>query len=311
MYRAASRLAGSKELREPSRLQFEQGSYHYDIEPHAGKTVMTVSDSNASVPIELEWVFGSGRMGQTHIYQKDGKYYESRVSFYAGPKILEITPGQSRTLPASLEEAAGRLIPVGESRACFGCHTTASTTSKQFAPDASFPGVTCEACHGPGAKHVAAARARTEKRGSSLILNPARLERVDYVDFCGACHRTWQDVVSTHLSAAGVVNVRFAPYRLENSRCWKEGDARLTCVHCHDPHKPLVSDQGSYDSNCLECHVATVAEKKTASRPGAACPVGTKNCVSCHMPKVEPPNLNSTFTDHWIRIAKSGGGYPD
>ena len=311
MYRTARRLAGSKELREHNRLEFELGRYRYEIAPQASKTIMTISDSNASVSIELQWVLGSGHMGQTYIYQKEGKYYEGHVSFYAGPQILDITPGQSRALPASLEEAGGRLIPAAESHACFGCHTTASTTSKQFAPDASFPGVTCEACHGPGAKHVAAARARTEKRGSGLILDPDRLERVDYVDFCGACHRTWQDVVSTHLSAAGPVNARFAPYRLENSRCWKEGDARLTCVHCHDPHKPLVQDQGSYDSNCLECHVATVSEKRTPNRPGAACPVATKNCVSCHMPKVEPPSLHSSFTDHWIRIAKPGGAYPD
>ena len=311
MYRTARRLAGSTVPGENHRLEFEQGRYRYEIEPQASKTVMTVSNANKSVSFELQWVLGSGHMGQTYIYQKDGKYYESHVSFYAGPQILDITPGQSRAVPASLEEAGGRLIPAGESHACFGCHTTASTAGKQFAPNASFAGVTCEACHGPGVKHVAAARARTEKRGSGLILNPGQLERVDYVDFCGACHRTWQDVVSSHLSSAGSVNVRFAPYRLENSRCWKEGDARLTCVHCHDPHKPLVRDEGSYDLNCLECHVASVGEKRTTNRPGAACPVATKNCVSCHMPKVEPPELHSSFTDHWIRIAKPGGAYPE
>lgn len=311
MYRTASRASDSKQLREHSHLDFQQGPFHYEIESHADKSVMTISNSGVAIHVDLLWAFGSGHMGQTYIFQKEGRYYEGHVSYYAGPQILDITPGQSRALPTSLEEAAGRLIPAGESHACFGCHTTASTTSKQFAPEASFPGVTCEACHGPGTKHVAAARARTEKRGSGLILNPARLERVDYVDFCGACHRTWQDVVSTHLSSAGAVNARFAPYRLENSRCWKEGDARLTCVHCHDPHKPLVQDQGSYDSNCLDCHAATAAEKRTPNHPGAACPVATKNCVSCHMPKVEPPNLHSSFTDHWIRIAKPGGAYPD
>lgn len=311
MYQAASRAADSQRLREHDHLAFELGPYRYRIERQANKPVMIIRNSNASLSVELQWVFGSGHMGQTYIYQKDGKYYESHLSFYVGPQILDITPGQSRAIPAALEEAAGRLMLAAETHMCFGCHTTASTTGSQFAPENSFPGVTCEACHGPGAKHVAAARARTEKRGSGLILNPARFERVDYVDFCGACHRTWQDAVSSQLAGAGVENVRFAPYRLENSRCWKEGDARLTCVLCHDPHKPLVHDQGSYDSNCLECHLASAEEERTPLRPGSACPVSTKNCVSCHMPKVEPPNLHSSFTDHWIRIAKPGAAYPD
>ena len=250
-------------------------------------------------------------MGQTYLYQKDGKFYESHVSFYTSLMGLDITPGQSLSLPGSLEDAAGRLMPEAESHKCFGCHTTGATTSNQFAPHDSVAGVTCEACHGPGAKHVAAAWAYTEKRGSGLILNPARFARVDYVDFCGACHRTWQDIVSGQVNAPGVFNVRFAPYRLENSQCWKKGDDRHTCVFCHDPHNPLEHDLASYDSNCLECHIATTAEKRTSDRPGAACPVAKRNCASCHMPKVEPPHLHSTFTDHWIRVAKPGSAYPD
>jgi hypothetical protein len=311
MSQAASSAANSKLLRDHRDLEFQTGPYHYRIETRTGKSVMTVSKSTASLAVDLLWAFGSGHMGQTYIYQSEGKFYEAHLSFYVGPQVLDITPGQSHEIPASLEEAEGRPMPAAETRRCFGCHTTASTTSNQFAPNQSFPGVTCEACHGPGAKHVAAARAHTDKRGSGLILNPAGFGRVDYVDFCGACHRTWQDVVSGHLTSAGVFNVRFAPYRLENSRCWTEGDGRLTCVACHDPHEPLVHNPASYDATCLECHVATAAEKRTAYRSGAPCPVAAKNCVTCHMPKVEPPNLHSTFTDHWIRIAKAGAAYPD
>jgi hypothetical protein len=163
----------------------------------------------------------------------------------------------------------------------------------------------------PGAQHIAAARAKTERRGGGLTFNPAQLARVDSADFCGACHRTWQDVISGHMIEAGVFNVRFAPYRLENSMCWTQGDARITCVACHDPHKPLSHVVASYDANCLACHASSTTEKKSDNHPGPACPVATKNCVTCHMPKVEPPNLHSTFTDHWIRIAKPGSAYPE
>jgi hypothetical protein len=310
MAHAATRAANSRSLLEHGPLAFQLGPYSYRIVTGSEKSTMTVSDAKSSLSADLLWGFGSGHMGQTFIYLKNGKLHESHVSFFAEPEALDITPGQRAGVPASLEDAAGRPIPPDEARRCFGCHTAASTTGNKFEPREAFLGVTCEACHGPGARHVAAARAKTEKRGSGLMLNPSGLSRVDNVDFCGACHRTWQDVVG-NLAGVGIFNVRFAPYRLENSRCWEKGDGRITCVACHDPHKPLVHSAESYDANCLACHVATGSEKRTAMRPGAACPVAAKNCVSCHMPKVSPPKLHSAFTDHWIRIVRRGESYPE
>jgi hypothetical protein len=311
MFHAATRASDSKSLLEHAHLSFQAGPYNYRLLTTSEKSALTVSKGATVLGLELIWALGSGHMGQTFLYKMNDDFYESHLSFYNATQSLDITPGQPRTVPATLAGAAGRAIPPNEARLCFGCHTTASTAKNQFDPSAAFLGVTCEACHGPGAQHIAAARAKTEKRGSGLVFNPAQLGRVDSVDFCGACHRTWQDVVSGPMVDAGVQNVRFAPYRLENSKCWAGGDARITCMSCHDPHKPLSRDVASYDQNCLACHASTTAEKKSENHPGAACPVATKNCVTCHMPKVEPPNLHSTFTDHWIRIAKPGSTYPE
>lgn len=311
MFHAASRAADSNNLRAHPQLAFQKGPFHYQLATRGDQSTLTVVNGDSSVSVDLLWAFGSAHMGQTFLYEQSGTYYESHVSFFAQLKALDVTPGQSAALPASLAAAAGRAMPPQEVRACFACHTTASTTRNQFDPAKAALGVNCESCHGPGAKHVAAANAKTEKRGSGLVFNPANLSRVDSVDFCGACHRTWQDVVSANLSSAGVLNVRFAPYRLENSECWAQGDARITCLACHDPHKPLGHDAASYDANCLACHVSSAAEKRSANHPGAACPVATKNCVTCHMPKVEPPALHSAFTDHWIRIAEAGSAYPE
>jgi hypothetical protein len=311
MLHAAVRASDSKSLREHANLPFQTGPYTYQLLTTPEKSTLTVGNGTSSLSVDLLWALGSGHMGQTFIYQQSAKFYESHVSFYTASQALDITPGQSHSIPAKLEDAAGRAIPPNEARFCFGCHTTASTTRNQFDPSAAFLGVTCEACHGPGAQHIAAARAKTEKRGDGSIFNPAQLARVDSVDFCGACHRTWQDVVSGQMVGAGTFNVRFAPYRLENSKCWAGGDARITCMSCHDPHKPLSHDVASYDQNCLACHASSPTEKKSETHPGAACPVAAKNCVTCHMPKVEPPNLHSTFTDHWIRIAHPNSAYPE
>jgi cytochrome c554/c'-like protein len=311
MLHAATRASDSKSLREHANLPFQIGPYTYQLLTAPEKSTLTVNNATTSLSVDLLWALGSGHMGQTFLYEQNATFFESHVSFYNAFKALDITPGQSHSVPTTLDSAAGRAIPPSEARLCFGCHTTASTTKNQFDPSSAYPGVTCEACHGPGAQHIAAARGKTEKRGGGSIFNPAQLARVDSVDFCGACHRTWQDVISGHLIEAGVFNVRFAPYRLENSRCWTEGDSRITCIACHDPHKPLSHDVASYDANCLACHPSNPAEKKSANHPGPACPVATKNCTTCHMPKVEPPNLHSTFTDHWIRISKPGSTYPE
>lgn len=309
MSQASTRALNSESLRQHDHLAFQQGPFSYQLVTTGGESTLKVSNTTSSLSADLLWAMGAAHMGQTYVYQLQGKFYEGRVSFYGETQALDITPGHSRETPATLESALGmQQEPPSELHRCFGCHTTASMTKNEFDSERAVPGVTCEACHGPGAKHVAAIKAGSES-AKDLIFNPARLGPVDQVDFCGACHRTWQDVVGSGLTGVGVLNARFAPYRLQNSKCWKTQDARLTCPACHDPHKPLVHDAASYDSRCLQCHVEKGATK-TANKPGAACPVATKECVTCHMPKVEPPNMHSSFTDHWIRIVLPGKPYP-
>jgi hypothetical protein len=313
MAHAAVRAADAEVLHQHDHLSFRVGPYHEEIVTKGEKSVLTVTagDNAASVSADLLWAFGIGHMGQTYVYEKNGSFYESHLSFFASTQDLNITPGQSLAMPGNLEDAAGRRMPPGESRRCFSCHTTASITKDQFDVNAAMLGVTCEACHGPGAVHVAAMKSDLPQQGSLTIMNPRRLDPVESVDFCGACHRTWEDVVTGGFIGVGVLNARFAPYRLENSKCWNKPDARLTCVACHDPHLPLEHDASFYDSRCLQCHVNQPGAKPNADYPGAACPVSTKNCVTCHMPKVESPIQHSSFTDHWIRIVRPGQAYPN
>lgn len=309
---AMSRAAFRAEQSQPARdnpLDLQVGPYGYELQNLEGKSSLKVSDARTNTTERLSWAFGVGHMGQTYLYEKDGSYYETHVSFYAAIKALDITPGQSRGMPGSLETAVGRRMPAEETQRCFACHTTASTIKGQFDPTGLIPGITCEACHGPGAEHVAGARSGIPGLGETLILNPRHMDRVNAVDFCGACHRTWEDVLTTG-QGLGVLNVRFAPYRLENSECWKQGDDRITCTACHDPHQPLSRDLESYDATCRQCHSATSPKSSTGRAP-VVCSVETKNCVTCHMPKYEPPGLHSSFTDHWIRIVRAHDFYPE
>ena len=37
----------------------------------------------------------------------------------------------------------------------------------------------------------------------------------------------------------------------------------------------------------------------------------SENCVACHMQTAEPPQAHFKFTDHYIRVIRSGESYPD
>ncbi len=130
----------------------------------------------------------------------------------------------------------------------------------------------------------------------------AGLSTEEISDLCGACHRTWSQVAAN--GPRGVLNVRFQPYRLTNSKCYDAADRRIACTACHDPHGHSVRDISFYDIKCAACHSKSMASAKV-------CKVASKNCVSCHMPKIELPGAHFAFTDHQIRIARQGAPYPN
>jgi hypothetical protein len=308
MAHASAKPADSEILHGQGDLTFQAVPFSYELKQTGQETAYSASDAKNTISQPLLWAFGLGHKGQTYIYWRRGALYESRLSFYKTLRRLDITTGHHEETPGDLESALGRRLGPEEAQRCFGCHTTASTANNHFNPDRLTLGVTCEACHGPGAKHVAAMKAGKIEDGRHSVLNPRRLNAIASVDFCGACHRTWGDVIQAGIT--GVANVRFQPYRLENSRCWGRGDARLVCIACHNPHEPLVGDAAAYDGKCLACHRMAGANA-TREKSGKPCPVGRENCVSCHMPRVEMPSMHAPFTDHRIRIARHGDPYPN
>jgi hypothetical protein len=240
--------------------------------------------------------------------KRGSEYLESRLSYYTSLRSLNITTGHSAEPPSTKAEAVGDVVEPEIAARCFGCHTTASTASGKFEPEQAVMGLTCEACHGPGAGHVAAMKTGATGPSAKTIFAGNKLSPVDSVDFCGACHRTPVDVAVEMPPNMGIANLRFQPYRLERSHCWGEkGDARITCVACHDPHKPLVREAAAYDAKCLACHAATGAEPSPTQLAG--CKVAAKECTSCHMPRYEIPAVHAEFTDHYIRVVRQDSGF--
>ena len=302
MAHTAMDVARSEVLRGAQRLTFAGGGYSYEIVTNDRRTLYTVTNGTRVSSAPLTWAFGVGSVGQSFLFNRDGAFYEARVSYYESLKGLAFTPGRAVDAPRDLDEAMARRVNETEARRCFACHTTASTTDNRFDPSKAVPGITCEACHGPGRRHVDAMKQRQRVGGLAPMLNPARLTPDESVDFCGSCHATFWDVALE--GARGIAALRSQPYRLQSSRCWIAGDARLTCVACHDPHKPLVTEARKYDDRCLSCHVTSGGEP-TTERPGRSCPTGKSECTGCHMPKYDVPDMRHEFTDHLIRLPKT------
>jgi len=295
-------------------LSFKFENYQYRIDTRSGQSMYSITNGEDKIVYPLLWAFGTGRVAQSFLFKKqDGGFYEARATYFTQLGNLDFTPARALLHPSTLEEAMYRPVALAEVQRCFACHSTASTIAGKFDEQHLIPGVSCEACHGPGANHVKAIDdllAIDSARTKNTIFNPAHLAPSDAVDFCGACHGSWWDVKLAGVK--GVSTTRSAPYRLVTSKCWgKSGDVRLTCAACHDPHKQLQTEAAAYDKKCLSCHALSLSAAGAAAHPAAACPEATSQCTTCHMPKINVPEMHAAFTDHRIRIVKPGEPFPE
>jgi hypothetical protein len=309
---ALARPAESRILSEHPDLRFERGPYTYTLLREGGQTTFTASDAHGKIAEPVFLVVGSGKVFQAYLIQHGGEFYRVPVDYFAAQGKLGLDTEADPALPASLEAALGKPLTAGNVRGCLRCHSPASVIGDR--PDISSlaissltPGIGCEVCHGPGAKHISAMEAG--KPAETTIFSPAHLLPQEKSAFCNQCHTSASKMKEQN--PQGVHGVVSPAYRLEGSRCWNATDARLSCTSCHDPHAPLVRETAAYDGKCLACHAKGSGAPARADQPGKSCPVGQRDCAGCHMPKVPVPNSPILYTDHRIRIAKAGAPYPE
>jgi hypothetical protein len=308
MAHALEPVADCQVLSTHERLTFRNGPYSYEITRQRNGSTYTVTDGVKTISEPLLYCFGLGKVGQTYVFKHNGSFYETRVSYYPAVGGLDFTTSHSHQVPTSVDEALGRPVGPDEERGCFGCHAPAAVNESGLHLDSLIPGVTCESCHGPGGEHIAAVKARKLK--DLHIFNPGKLNPNDLSqEFCGSCHRSFDNVMLMP-KQGGLNNVRFQPYRIFNSHGHNSSDPRISCIACHDPHLKLEREAASYDSKCLACHLSSVTEARTDKRAAPPCPVSNRLCATCHMPKVDIPEMHFKFTDHWIRIARPNDPVP-
>jgi len=228
---------------------------------------------------------------------------------------------------------------------CADCHST--NLRKNYEPEAdrfdttwSEIDVACEACHGPGERHVAWARdgargadpgltARLdERRGVAWQADPAtgnarrsaRRDSSREIEVCARCHARRGQFSDEHV-AGEPLHDAFRPALIEPGLYWPDGQMRdevynygsfltsrmaaagVTCSDCHDPHSQQLRAEGN--AVCAQCHLPsrfdTPAHHHHEQGSDGA------RCASCHMPATTYMVVDPRH-DHSFRIPRPDRG---
>ena len=276
------------------KLTYDRDGYRYTIERKDGVSLYTVSDGATSLTLPIRYAFGAHM--QTFVFDYEGRFYESQVSYFPRIQGLGVTLGDEHRRPRTLVEAMGRETLNPEITACFECHATNAVKQGKLTLDTLRPGLDCDHCHNGATAHM---DALAQGKSAPILQRLGALAAEDMSTFCGKCHRTWEAIVQ--MRQFGVKNVRFQPYRIANSKCFLGDDKRIRCTACHNPHANLAEGDTTYDAACQSCH----------AKQFNPCPVAASKCATCHMPKIQAPGTEAIFTDHQIRIVRPGDPYPN
>ena len=269
-------------------------------------------------------------------YQASNLAWDTRARSDGGQRWIDLAANE-RPRPGDPLHWTGR--DQTWNHMCAECHSTNLRKNYRAADDRyettwSELNVACEACHGPGSRHVEQARSSKGPSGLDVALRerreaawqmdattgiarrtgpaPSRIE----VEMCARCHARRGTIDDRYVHGRPLLDTH-RPALLEPALYHADGQilgevyeygsflqsrmyrAGVTCSDCHDPHSLRTARPPS--AVCARCHVPAKFDTPAhhhhrAGSPGSA-------CVECHMPArtymvVDPRR------DHSLRVPR-------
>ena len=314
----------SKRYYEMNRQEDQLFFKRYQLD-EKGKPINTFST-------KVDWIMGSGNHSRVYIYRTEaGELYQLALAWYTRTKSWGMAPGFDRPN----HHGVLRRVRM-ECMFCHNAYPDVPAGSDTYEGPQLFPknlpeGTGCQRCHGPGANHVRVVFSGEldPKKIRAAIVNPSRLTPQLRDDICYECHfqpsvalfgvrrfdrgiysfRPGQkladylvqiDIKEQGKEKGERFEINHHPYRLMQSRCFKESNGGMSCLTCHNPHRKVPEKERPehYRNACLKCH----KEEQCKREPHAQGSTDPGDCVSCHMPVRRTQDVvQVVMTDHLIQ----------
>jgi predicted CXXCH cytochrome family protein len=302
--------------------------------------VNTEGPDGASTDFEIAYTFGVFPLQQYLVRLEGGRLQALTVAWDSrqdGQRWFSLHPGE-RTPPGDVLHWTG--FAQRWNVQCAECHSTELV--KGFDPAANAYAtrfaeldVACEACHGPGSRHVAWAEANPAPGADPAlgvrfparapwVFEPERpiarraepLAAPVEVEACAPCHarrstlregrRPEEPFLDTHRPALLEPGLYEADGQMRDevytwgsfvqSRMYAAG---VTCSDCHEPHSLQLRADGN--ALCAQCHQPETFDVETHHRHRAGSAGAA--CVSCHLPARTYMEID-TRHDHSFRVPR-------
>lgn len=291
-----------------TKMSKENGRYY----------ITTTGPENIEKKYPVRWVIG-GIWKQRYVTEfEDGSWHVLPVQWnvktsewvdYHGLKNYE--PGSGKYWSDELQNYQYK---------CTGCHNTGSIVefneeTKKYTTTLSDQGVACEACHGPGSRHISASMEDKNK----TIVNPAKIYDPRIASYvCGQCHTRGKSSVDSKISwpigyePGGDLQFIYdhKPTTYEDGspkqhhqqfNDWLLSDhytSGVMCWDCHDSHNKGKANRAQLKLPgsvlCQSCHVV---ENK-----GVHGLHSVNNCVGCHMASTAKTATPFDIRSHTFKV---------
>ncbi|MDJ0841102.1 MAG: ammonia-forming cytochrome c nitrite reductase subunit c552 [Acidobacteriota bacterium] len=297
-----------------------------------GFYVNTAGPDGVSKDYRITHTFGATPLQQYLVALPGGALHSLTIAWdTVGKRWFEL---EEDAAPGSAYHWSGRFYRWNDR--CAECHATNlkqgyQPDTRTFATTWAAEDVGCQACHGPGQKHLEwAAAAESERAGDptyGLVVSTSKASARQQVEDCAPCHSRRHPLTPDPVQGQPLLD-NYMPALLREGLYHADGQIQdevfvygsyiqskmhrmgVACTDCHDPH--TLKPRAPGNDLCLQCHNPAgnprfpSLVKKNYNDPthhfhqqGAA----GSNCVDCHMPATVYMGVDPR-RDHSMRIPR-------